>query len=208
MANLERGETVLIHGAGGGTGIAALQLARLRRAVVIATASSSKHDALRRLGADHLIDYRRTDVVAAVRRLTDNRGVDVILDPLGGRSARQSYALLAPLGRLILYGASESVGGERRSLLRIARAFLAMPTFRSLALIEQNRAVFGLHAGRLWSEARPLTAAMEMLIGELESGRLRPVVARTFDLECAAEAHRFIHSRANIGKVVLTGPHA
>jgi NADPH:quinone reductase-like Zn-dependent oxidoreductase len=204
MANVEPGETVLIHGAGGGTGIAALQLARLRGAVVIATASLFKHDALRRFGADHLVDYRRADLVAEVRRLTNNRGVDVVLDPLGGKSFRQSYALLAPLGRLIIYGASEVVTGERRSMLRIARAWLEMPKFRSLALIEQNRGLFGLHVGRLWSEVRRLTAAMETLIGELEAGRLRPVVAQAFALERAAEAHRLIHARANIGKVILT----
>jgi NADPH:quinone reductase-like Zn-dependent oxidoreductase len=204
LANVEPGETVLIHGAGGGTGIAALQLARLRRAVVIGTASSSKHEALRGYGADHLLDHRRDDITREVRRLTDNRGVDVVLDPLGSASFRQSYDLLAPLGRLIVYGASEVVTGERRSLLQITRAFLQMPKFRPLALIEQNRGVFGLHAGRLWTEVARVRAAMAILIQELEVQRLHPVIARTFELERADEAHRFIHARANIGKVVLT----
>jgi NADPH:quinone reductase-like Zn-dependent oxidoreductase len=206
LANVMAGETVLVHSAGGGTGIAAVQLARLRGAVIIATASPSKHDALRGLGADHVIDYRSVDVAREVRRLTNDRGVDVVLDPLGGKSFRQSYQLLAPLGRLVVYGASDIVAGQRRSLLRFARVFFQMPRFGSLALIEQNRGVFGLHAGRLWSEVKLVTAAMDVLLSEFEAGRLRPVVARTFALERAAEAHHFIHARANIGKVVLTSP--
>jgi NADPH:quinone reductase-like Zn-dependent oxidoreductase len=203
LANLAPGETVLIHGAGGGTGIAAMQLARLRGAVIIATASAAKHDAVRRCGADHVIDYRGTDVASEVRRLTGDRGVDVVLDPLGGSSFRQSYRLLAPLGRLIVYGASDIVVGERRSLLRLARSFLEMPAFRPLALIQQNRGVLGLNVGRLWTEVRQVTAAMEVLIHEIEAGRLRPVIAREFALEQAADAHRFIQSRGNIGKVIL-----
>ncbi len=82
LAAIEPGETVLIHGAAGGVGIAAIQLARLRRgAVIIATASAAKHDAVRGFGADHVIDYRHADVVAEVRRLTNSRGVDVVLIP-------------------------------------------------------------------------------------------------------------------------------
>src|SRR5262249_3813345 len=106
MANIVAGETVLIHGAGGGVGIAAIQLARLRRATVIGTASSSKHDTLRSLGVEHLVDYRTADVAREVRRITGDRGVDVVLDPLGGQSFATSYRLLAPLGRLVMYGVS------------------------------------------------------------------------------------------------------
>ena len=84
MANLKAGETVLVHGAGGNLGIAAMQLSRLRRASVIGTASAVKHSALRSLGVDHVIDYRAADVEAEVARLTNGRGVDVVLDPIGG----------------------------------------------------------------------------------------------------------------------------
>src|SRR6185503_6388926 len=79
MANVAAGETVLVHGAAGGVGIAATQLAKLRGAVVIGTASASKHEAIRRFGVDHAIAYRTADVTAAARRITGQRGVDVIL---------------------------------------------------------------------------------------------------------------------------------
>ena len=133
LANISAGETVLIHGAGGGVGIAATQPARLRGAVILGTASAAKHDAIRSFGVDHAIDPRRSDVAAEVRRLTNNRGADVILDPLGGASFRVSYRLLAPLGRLIIYGVSRVAAGERRSVWRAIRTIVQMPSFRPLS---------------------------------------------------------------------------
>lgn len=204
MAALAPNETVLVHNAGGGVGIAATQLARLRRATVIGTASAFKHDALRSFGVEHAIDYRHADVAAEVRRLTRGRGVDVILDPIGGRSFTTSYRMLAPLGRLIIFGLSAAAPSERRSAWRAFHAWMATPRFDPMSLINRNRGVFGLHVGHLWDERRQLAPIMEMLVNELRAGRISPVVARTFPLERAADAHRFIQSRANIGKVVLT----
>jgi synaptic vesicle membrane protein VAT-1 len=204
MAALAPGETVLVHNAGGGVGIAATQLARLRRATVIGTASAFKHDALRSFGVDHAIDYRHANVADEVKKLTHGRGVDVILDLIGGRSFTDSYRMLAPLGRLIIFGLSAAAPGERRSLWRALHAWLSTPRFNPMSMINRNRGVFGLHIGHLWDERRQLAPLMDMLVSELSAGRLRPVVARTFPLERAADAHRFIQSRSNIGKVVLT----
>jgi NADPH:quinone reductase-like Zn-dependent oxidoreductase len=204
MAALAPGETVLVHNAGGGVGIAATQLSRLRRATVIGTASAFKHDALRSFGVDHAIDYQHANVAEEVKKLTRGRGVDVILDPIGGRSFTASYRMLAPLGRLIVFGLSAAAPGERRNVWRAFQAWMSTPRFNPLSLMNRNRGVFGLNLGHLWDERRQLASLMEMLIGELRAGRLRPVVARTFPLERAADAHRFIQSRQNIGKVVLT----
>ena len=204
MAALAPGDTVLVHNAGGGVGIAATQLARLRRATVIGTASAFKHDALRSFGVDHAIDYRHANVAEEVKKLTRGRGVDVILDPIGGRSFTDSYRMLAPLGRLIIFGLSAAATGEKRNLWRAAQAWVTTPRFNPLSLINRNRGVFGLNVGHLWEERRQLATTMEMLISELRAGRITPVVARTFPLDRAADAHRFIQSRGNIGKVVLT----
>jgi NADPH:quinone reductase-like Zn-dependent oxidoreductase len=204
LAALEPGETVLIHGAAGGVGTAALQLAKLRRAAIIGTASPSKHDAVRGFGADHVLDSRGGDLAAEVRRITGGRGVDIVLDPVGGRSLRRSYDLLAPLGRLVAFGASGLISGERRSLWQVARTVFQMPAFRPLSLINRNRGVFGLNMGRLWSETVRLEASMNAILPELESGGLQPVVGGTFPFERAADAHRFMHERRNIGKVLLT----
>ncbi len=204
MSNLSAGETVLIHGAGGGVGIAATQLARLRSATVIGTASAAKHEAIRQQGVQHAIDYRQADVVAEVKRLTNGRGVDVVLDPIGGKSFADSYRLLAPLGRLVMYGVSSVAAGERRSVWRALTTIMRMPTFKPLSLMNRNRGVFGLNLGHLWDERRRLADAMTFLVGEVAAGRLRPVVAKTFPLDRAPDAHRFMQSRSNIGKVVLT----
>ena len=204
MANITAGETVLIHGAGGGVGIAATQLARLRGATIIGTASSAKHDAIRQQGVNHAIDYRQADVISEVRRLTNGRGVDVVLDPIGGRNFADSYGLLAPLGRLVMFGVSSIAPGERRSLWRALTTLARMPTFKPLSLMNGNRGVFGLNLGHLWDERRQLTEAMTLILREVGADRLRPIVAQTFPLERAADAHRFLQSRSNIGKVVLT----
>ena len=203
MAALTAGEIVLVHNAGGALGIAATQLARLRRATVIGTASAAKHNALRSFGVDHAIDYRHADVEAEVKRLTKGRGVDVVLDPLGGPSFGVSYRMLAPLGRLIMLGIS-SVAGEKRSTLRLLRTWWSMKAYDPLSLINRNRGVFGLNVGHLWEERRQLQPLMELILTELSASRLQPVVSRTFPLDRVADAHRFIQNRSNIGKVVLT----
>lgn len=204
MANLTAGETVLIHGGGGGVGIAAIQLARLRRARIFATASSGKHAALHAFGVEHVIDYRKVDVLREVRRLTNNRGVDVVMDPIGGSSFTTSYRLLAPLGRLIIFGVSAVSRGDRRNWWHAAKTILQMPKFKPLSLINHNRGVFGLNLAHLWDERGHLTSAMHLLLQEVSAERLMPIVAKTFPLERAADAHRFMQSRANIGKIVLT----
>ena len=203
LAALTSGETVLVHNAGGGLGIAATQLARLRRATVIGTASAAKHDALRSFGVDYAIDYRTADVETDVKRITKGRGVDVILDPIGGGSFGASYRMLAPLGRLVMLGIS-SMSGEKRSTWRVLRSWWAMKAFDPLSLINRNRGVFGLNVGHLWEESRALQPLMTLLMTELSAGRLEPIVARTVPLERVADAHRFIQNRSNIGKVVLT----
>jgi NADPH:quinone reductase-like Zn-dependent oxidoreductase len=204
MAALNAGDVVLIHNAGGGVGIAATQLARLRRATVIGTASAFKHAALRSFGVEHTIDHQHANIANEVMTITRGRGVDVILDPIGGRSFQSSYRLLAPLGRLILLGLSAASTGERRNLWGAFRVWMTTQRFNPMSLINRNRGVFGMHIGHLWDERRQLTPLMDMLLTELGAGRLKPVVARTFPLEKAADAHRFIQSRSNIGKVVLT----
>jgi NADPH:quinone reductase-like Zn-dependent oxidoreductase len=203
MAHIDRGETVLIHGAGGGVGIAATQLARLRGATIIGTASASKHAAIAAQGVHHAIDYRTADVHAEVRRLTDGRGVDVVLDPIGGSSFAASYRMLAPLGRMVVYGVSSIAPGERRSWWRALTTIVRTPRFNPLSLMNRNRGVFGLNLGHLWDEQRRLAESMTFLLGEAGAGRVRPVVARTFPLAKAADAHRYLQSRSNIGKVLL-----
>jgi len=203
--SLQPRERVLVHSAGGGVGVAATQLAKLHDAEVFGTASPAKHDALREFGVDHPIDYRSRDFSAEVRRIAGaQRPLDLVLDPVAGSSHRRSFSLLAPGGRLVCYGASAAFGGERRSLARAARMALTSPWFSSFRLGMQSRAVIGLDLGELWESKGNLGELTRPLAALLEARGIRPVVAEAFPLERGADAHRFVHARRNVGKVVLT----
>jgi NADPH:quinone reductase-like Zn-dependent oxidoreductase len=203
MANLKSGETVLVHSAGGGVGIAATQLARLRRSVVIGTASPSKHGALRAMGIDHVLDSGSADLEAEVANLTGGRGVDVVLDARGGEQLSQSYRMLAPLGRLVVYGSTALVGRVRDEG-RVQSFLQQRPMFDPLDLMNSNKGVFGLNLAHLWGERRFAAASMEALLTDFAGGRLKAVVAKAFPLAQAGEAHAFLQDRGNLGKVVLT----
>jgi NADPH:quinone reductase-like Zn-dependent oxidoreductase len=208
MGGLKQGDRVLIHAAAGGVGIAATQIAKLRGAEVFGTASASKHDAIRAQGVDHAIDYRSHDFAAEVMRITDGEGVDLILDALGPTSARKGYRILRQGGCLIVYGASEISTGEQRDLLAAGRAvlkspFATLPWWKGIGVINENKGVFGLNMLHWWDREGNLDRVIDPLLPELEGDRLRPVVAEAFSFDRAADAHRFIAERRNVGKVVL-----
>ena len=201
---LQAGEHVLIHGAAGGVGLAAVQLARLRRAEIYGTAAASKHAFLHEQGVHHTIDYYHHDLPTVIHGLTGGRGLDIVLDPLGGRSFTQSYKMLAPLGRLLLFGASRMSPGLRRNLLAVFWHLLCMPRFHPLRLINENKAVIGVHLGRLWDQTDLLREAMQALLQLYVQGQINPIIAHTFPLAAAPAAHRYLQERRNIGKVLLT----
>lgn len=196
------GDVVLIHGAAGGVGTAAIQLCRAAGARVIGAASESKHEFLRSEGVEP-VDYRRAEWPDEVRRLTDGRGVDIALDPIGGRSFKQSYDLLAPGGRLCCFGASSMSGSDRRSLPRVVASLVRMPWFRPITLMNDNRSVAGVNLGRLWDEVDLLRSQLENLVRLADEGRIRPLVDRAFPFDRAGDAHRFLQERRNVGKLVL-----
>jgi NADPH:quinone reductase-like Zn-dependent oxidoreductase len=198
---LREGERVLIQAAAGGVGIAATQIAKRAGAEVYGTASPSKHDAIRSFGVDHPLDY---DFVPAVRRIAGERQpLDLALDAIGGSSFRKSFSLLRPGGRLVCFGASEVQGGERRSPLRAARVLARMPRFNVLKLMRESKSVIGLNMLALWDAKGTLDEYVGPLSEWVAEGAIRPVVAQEFPLEEGAAAHRYVHERRNVGKVVL-----
>lgn len=203
LANVQPGEKVLVHAAGGGVGLAALQICRWRGAEVIGTASASKHERLKELGVSAAIDYRNQDFEVEVRRLTNGRGVDVVLDAVGGRSVRKSYRSLAPLGRLFIFGIASIATGTRRSLLAVLKTVRSMPSFSPIRLMQENKGVFGVHLGRLWERGDILAAAAREIVDLVGRGIFDPVIACTFPFDAASEAHAYIQARRNFGKVLL-----
>jgi NADPH:quinone reductase-like Zn-dependent oxidoreductase len=205
MGGLRAGQTVLIHSAGGGVGIAALQLAKRIGATTIGTASSAKHDALKRLGLDFAIDPYTDDFEQRVREVTRGRGVDLVLDAVGGKSFRKSYRSLSPTGRLAMFGLSAAASGKRRNLFRVLATAARMPwfDFTPSRLISENRGVFGVNLAHLWDEIERVNSWLESLLECWRRREIAPLIAATFPLERAAEAHHYIQDRKNIGKVVL-----
>lgn len=208
VGSLREGTRVLIHAAAGGVGIAATQIARNAGAEIYGTASPSKHEAIRAQGVAHPIDYRNQDFEAEVMRLTGGEGVDLVIDALGPTSFRKDYRLLRPGGRLVMYGVSEASTERGRDIPAMLRSLAKMPLatipwWKSLALMNENKGIFGLNMLKWWEREGSLDRLTEPLMADLEAGRLEPVIAESFPFSRAGDAHRFIAERRNVGKVVL-----
>ncbi len=204
MGGLKASETALVHSAGGGVGIAATQIAKHIGAKVIGTASAGKHEELRALGVDHLIDYRTEDFEERARQITGGRGVELILDAVGGNSLKKGYRLLAPTGRLGAFGAS-SATASKGGYLAMASMLANTPwvQFNPLSLMNANKGVFGVNLAHIWGDFDRVRPWMDQLMGLWESGAIKPKVAQVFRFDEAAAAHHFIQDRKNIGKVLL-----
>lgn len=197
FSNLRSGDRVLIHSAGGGVGIAATQIAKHRGAEVYGTASPGKHDRIREIGVDHPIDYTHDGWE------TDLPKFDVIMDAIGGPSFRTSYKLLRPGGRLVAFGASAVVSGEKRNPVTAVRTLLRMPRFNLIRQMSESKAVIGLNLLTLWKDRQTLAPWVGPLSEMMEDGTVNPVIAADFPLERTGEAHQMLSERRNVGKVVL-----
>lgn len=196
--NLQPGERVLIHAAAGGVGIAATQIAKRQGAEVYGTASPSKHQRIVDNGVDRALDYTKPNWERELPKF------DVIMDAIGGKSFRRSYTLLNPGGRLVAFGASAVMSGERRNLLTALGTVVRMPRFNMIKQMSESKAVIGLNMLTLWKDRGTLQPWIEPLQAMLDDGTVEPVVAGEFSFERAGEAHRMISERRNVGKVVLT----
>jgi NADPH:quinone reductase-like Zn-dependent oxidoreductase len=194
---LQRGERVLVHSAGGGVGIAATQIAKRVGAEVFGTASPGKHERILELGVDRALDYTHDGWDQGIGKF------DVILDAVGGKSFRTSYNLLAPGGRLVAFGASAVVSGERKNIATALRTVLRMPRFSMIKQMSESKAVIGLNMLTLWKDRGTLAPWIEPLDGMLADGTVEPVVAGAFSFEEAGAAQTMIVERRNVGKVVL-----
>jgi NADPH:quinone reductase-like Zn-dependent oxidoreductase len=183
-ARVQPGDVVLVQGAGSGVGVAAIQIARLFGARVLATAGSDdKVAAAIDLGAEAGINYRTADFVADVRRLTDRRGVDAVIEHVGGDTFAASVRAVRNGGRIVTCGATAGFTPQ----IDLRHVF-----FRQIEIL-----------GSTMGSKADLLA----VLGHVAAGRLRPVVHAVMPLADAAEAHRLLESRATFGKVVLTPGH-
>jgi NADPH:quinone reductase-like Zn-dependent oxidoreductase len=195
--NLQPGARVLIHSAGGGVGIAATQIAKSIGAEVYGTASVGKHGRVLELGVDHAIDYNKAGWDRDLPKF------DLVLDAVGGRSFRRSYSLLRGGGRLIAYGASAVVAGERRNPVTALKAVVSMPRFNMIKQTGESKSVIGLNMLTLWNEHGSLQPWIKPVQEMLDDGTIEPVIAATFPFEEAGAAQTMLTERRNVGKVLL-----
>jgi synaptic vesicle membrane protein VAT-1 len=203
MGALRPGQTVLIHNAGGGLGVAALDICTIVGAAAFGTASQAKHEFLLARGLKEAIDYRTGDYGRILMELTRDRGVDLILDPLGGAHWRKNYLLLAPTGRLVHLGASTIISGKRRSLWHLFKLLANVPFYTPLRLMNDNKAVIGVNLPLVWQHADLIRPWQVQIIAWYDEALFRPHIDRTFKLSQAAEAHHYLEERKNMGKVLL-----
>jgi putative PIG3 family NAD(P)H quinone oxidoreductase len=189
IARLRQGETLLVHGGGGGIGTFAIQLGKALGATVVVTARAAKHEQLRALGADLVVDYTETDFVAATRDFTGGRGADVILDIIGAKYLERNVAALAPDGHVAIIGLQ---GGRKGELdlgaLMTTRGTVSATTLRARSTADKARIVKGVR-DQVW----PL----------VDAGAIRPIIDRTLPMRDAPEAHRLMESSDHIGKILL-----
>jgi NADPH:quinone reductase-like Zn-dependent oxidoreductase len=202
IGNLRPRSRVLIHSAAGGVGLAAIQLAQTRDCEIFGIASASKHAFLKERGCHHTID-NDTDYVTAIRALTEGRGVDVVLDPVGGKSWSDGYDLLAPAGRLVAFGLSAAASGKKRSLLHALTQIVQVKKWSPMKLMDDNRSIAGVNMGHLFGELAMLQEQFTDLVAMYEAGKIKPYVDRTFPFSEAAAAHHYLHDRKAKGKVLL-----
>ena len=187
--NVQSGEVLLVHGAGGGVGLAAVEMGKMLGATVIAAASSEEKLAVARArGADHLVLYGREPFRDAVKRITDGRGADVVFDPVGGEVFENSMRCINWGARLLVIGFTGGIGLAKTNLLMIKGA-----------------SVLGVRAGEAVRKNPALgEVRIKALLGWAEAGKIRPNVSYRLPLEDYARAMRLLIDRKAIGRVALT----
>jgi synaptic vesicle membrane protein VAT-1 len=203
MGSLQPGESVLIHNAGGGVGLAALDIAKRLSAVTYGTASPSKHEFLRGRGLDHPIDYRNQDWLPVLKEMTNGRGVELVIDPIGGGHWKKSYLALRSTGRLGMFGVSAASANGLKGKVGLLKAAWQTPWFHPFGLLNKNKGVFGLNLGHMWHEGEKVAEWMRTILDGVREGWVRPHVDKAFPFDQVGEAHAYIEARKNTGKVVL-----
>jgi len=203
LGNLQEGDTFLIHGAGGGVGTAAIQLAKTKNIKIIGTSSSWKHDKLMKLGVDKCIDYNTDNTEKEIMDFTNGKGVDLVIDPISAKNWKSSYRVLAKMGKLIIYGDQNLVKGDKLKPLVAMKEIFSMPKYRPMDLMANNKAVMGYHLGRFKGHEWKVKRSINNLIKLINDHDLHPIIDSKFSFEDAPKAHRHIQNRKNFGKVLL-----
>jgi NADPH:quinone reductase-like Zn-dependent oxidoreductase len=203
LGNLQDKDTFLIHGAGGGVGTAAVQLAKTKNIKIIGTSSSWKHEELIKMGVDKCIDYNTDNTEKEIMDFTNGKGVDLVIDPIGAKNWKLSYRSLAKMGKLIIYGDQNLVKGDKLKPIVAMKEMYSMPKYKPMDLMANNKTVMGYHLGRFNGHEWKVKRSIENLVKLVNDNDLHPVIDSKFSFKDAPKAHRHIQNRKNFGKVLL-----
>ena len=203
LGNLRAGDTVLIHGAGGGVGTAAIQIAKSLDVKIIGTASKWKHPRLKEMGVDCCIDYQYGNVVEKVKSFTKNKGVDVIIDPVGAKNWKMSYECLGIMGKLIIFGDQDLVSGFKLNPFTAIKELWSMPKYKPMSLMSSNKSIMGYHLGRMQGAEEKIARSVVALNKLAKNGYISPIIDKIFPYSDAPSAHRYMQERKNFGKILI-----
>ncbi|XP_075436275.1 synaptic vesicle membrane protein VAT-1 homolog [Ascaphus truei] len=203
FGNLRPNQSVLVHMAAGGVGTAAVQLCKtVENVTIFGTASASKHETLKENGVSHPIDYRTTDYVDELKKISP-KGVDVVLDPLGGSDTCKAFNLLKPMGKLVIYGSANLLTGQKKNLMALAKTWWNQFSINAMQLLHSNKAVCGFHLGHLDEELELVGGVVSRLLDLYKQGKIKPKVDTVFPFEQVGDAMRQMQEKKNVGKVIL-----
>lgn len=204
MTSLTKGDRVLIHAAAGGVGTALIQIAKWKECEIFGTAGSAeKLDYLEEQGVNHPINYRQTQFEHEVQRTLGEERLDVVFDPIGGKSFQKSMSMLGSGGRIVTYGAS-AWSGSKGGLVDKVKLAWGFGLIHPIALLMKSKSVIGVNMLRI-AESKPdyLQQVMHEVYDAYQQGILKPTVDSVHPVSEIAVAHDRLESRASMGKVVV-----
>jgi len=204
LANLRKGEKVLVHAAAGGVGTAAIQIGKYLGAEIFATVGSdAKMEMVKQQGADHVVNYRTNDFAQYVRTESSGYGVDIVLDSVGGSVFKKGWRLLAPMGRYVLFGFAAVTGKRSINKLRAFKQAISMPWIFPPGIVSRNVSLMGFNLYFLTHKVAYFQAMAETIMRWYRRKIIRPVLGRKFTFDRIVDAHAFLQSRNSVGKVVV-----
>ena len=205
LANIQKGEKLLIHAAGGGVGIATIQIAKHLGAEVFGTAGSeTKLEVARAQGLDHAINYRTQSFDRVIRDATNGYGIDVIMDSVGGALFRKGWKLLAPMGRYVLFGFAAVTGKKTVNRVKALKEIAAYPVIFPPFVVSRNLGFFGFNLFFLMHKVEYLKQAVAQVLKWYGQKVIKPVIGAKFPFDEITKAQEFLQSRKSYGKVVVT----
>ena len=203
ITNIQENEKVLIHAAAGGVGTALVQMALHKKCIVFGTCSSpEKIEYLRKNGVHHPINHRDKDFADTIRKLTGHKGLDVVFNPIGGKSLKEGYQLLGAGGRLVSYGVSSL--NSQKTIFGKLKDLWQFGIYHPVQFLSNSKGIIGVNMLKIAQEKpEKIARVMQEVIQLQQEGILRPHVGGKYSINQLAEAHTFLESRKSMGKIVV-----